>query len=112
MNTLLCREYGVAALHPFNPDLANTFFRAGEIEAGGRGIERVLAACEQAGTPEPQIRLSARDFWFEFPFSEAYLDGLYAGEAPGRGSGRTARTGRGAAYRVVTKPDINPTNPT
>ncbi len=25
---------------------------------------------------------------------------------------RTARTGRGAAYRVVTKPDINPTNPT
>ena len=25
---------------------------------------------------------------------------------------RTARTGRGAAYRVVTKPDRNPTNPT
>lgn len=25
---------------------------------------------------------------------------------------RTARTGRGAGYRVVTKPDINPTNPT
>lgn len=25
---------------------------------------------------------------------------------------RTARTGRGAGYRVATKPDINPTNPT
>jgi len=26
---------------PFNPDIANAFFRAGEIEAWGRGIERI-----------------------------------------------------------------------
>jgi len=27
---------------PFNPDIANAFFRAGKIEAWGRGIERIL----------------------------------------------------------------------
>ena len=27
---------------PYNPDIANTFFRAGEIEAWGRGIERIV----------------------------------------------------------------------
>ncbi len=29
---------------PFNPDIANAFFRAGLIEAWGRGIERIIAA--------------------------------------------------------------------
>ena len=31
---------------PPNPDIANPFFRTGEIEAWGRGIERIFAACE------------------------------------------------------------------
>jgi ATP-dependent DNA helicase RecG len=73
---------GPHASRPYNPDIANTFFRAGEIEAWGRGIERVMAACRQAGTPKPEIRLDARDFWFEFPFSAAYLDSLASGEGP------------------------------
>ncbi len=29
------------ASHPFNPDIANAFFRAGLIESWGRGIERI-----------------------------------------------------------------------
>lgn len=33
---------GPHSSQPFNPDVANTFFRAGEIEAWGRGIERVF----------------------------------------------------------------------
>ena len=37
---------------PYNPDIANVFFRAGEIEAWGRGIERIIAACKNAGYPE------------------------------------------------------------
>lgn len=32
---------------PYNPDIANVFFRAGEIEAWGRGIERIVAACKK-----------------------------------------------------------------
>ena len=42
---------------PFNPDVANAFFRAGEIETWGRGIQRILEACREAGTPEPDIRV-------------------------------------------------------
>jgi ATP-dependent DNA helicase RecG len=38
---------------PFNPDVANAFFRAGMIETWGRGIERTLEACRAANSPRP-----------------------------------------------------------
>ena len=38
---------------PYNPDIANTFFRAGEIEAWGRGIERIIMACKNDGFSTP-----------------------------------------------------------
>lgn len=41
---------------PANPDIANAFFRAGLIEAWGRGYERIVEACRAAGTPEPRFR--------------------------------------------------------
>ena len=53
--------------HPFNPLVAAAFFRAGEIEAWGRGIQRILEACKAAGTPSPVIRYDTSDYWFEFP---------------------------------------------
>lgn len=59
---------------PFNPDIANTFFRAGEIEAWGRGIERIFEACRKEGAPEPQLRHEANGLWLEFPFAQAYLN--------------------------------------
>ena len=47
---------------PFNPDLANAFFRAGLVEAWGRGIERMLETCRQAGQDDPEIgRASCRE---------------------------------------------------
>ena len=63
---------------PYNPDVANAFFRAGEIEAWGRGIQRVLDACRVAGTPEPGIRVEPRDLRFEFPFAATYLASVSA----------------------------------
>jgi ATP-dependent DNA helicase RecG len=61
---------------PFNPDVANAFFRAGMIEAWGRGIERILEACRSAGTPEPELRCEPSGMWVEFPFPKGQ-----AGEA-------------------------------
>ena len=58
---------------PHNPDVANAFFRSGEIEAWGRGIERIFNACRQSGAPEPQLRQDAGGLWMEFAFDEAYL---------------------------------------
>jgi len=38
---------------PRNPHIANIFFKAGYIEAWGRGINKILTACTAAGLPEP-----------------------------------------------------------
>ena len=38
---------------PFNPDIANAFFRCGYIEAWGRGFSKMTTQCLSAGLPEP-----------------------------------------------------------
>jgi len=75
----LNRLLGPHSSQPFNPDVANAFFRAGEIEAWGRGIERIFNACRVAGAPEPRIWVEPRDLWVEFPFSAAYLKTIAEG---------------------------------
>ena len=61
---------------PYNPDIANAFFWACEIETWGRGIDRVLRACKRAGTPEPEIQLEPGGLWFEVGFSDDYLESV------------------------------------
>ncbi len=53
--------------------VANAFFRAGEIEAWGRGIERLFKACRLGGAPEPNLGFDAGGLWTEFVFDDAYL---------------------------------------
>jgi ATP-dependent DNA helicase RecG len=60
---------------PFNPDLANTFFRAGMVESWGRGIERMLEACRTAGVPAPGLRVEGSGLWVEFTVPERARDG-------------------------------------
>ena len=67
------RLLGKHSSEPFNPNIANTFFRAGMIEAWGRGIERIREACEQDGVPVPHYETQAGDLWVTFNFSEDYL---------------------------------------
>jgi predicted HTH transcriptional regulator len=70
-------EHSVARLkakhpsHPFNPCVANVFFRAGQIEAWGRGIERIFSACTSAGTPPPALRCEQKGLWVDFEFGPA-----------------------------------------
>jgi ATP-dependent DNA helicase RecG len=40
---------------PYNPLVASAFFRAGYIEAWGRGIEKINNECKVAGVPAPEI---------------------------------------------------------
>lgn len=61
------------ASHPFNPDIANVFFRAGMIEAWGRGIEMIMDSCQAAGLPRPKIRGDAGGICVELPFAPAEL---------------------------------------
>jgi ATP-dependent DNA helicase RecG len=60
---------GPHASHPVNPDIANAFFRAGLIEAWGRGMEKIFEACSAAEVPAPRIRVELGGLWLEFNFS-------------------------------------------
>ena len=68
---------------PHNPRVAQVFFRAGMIEAWGRGIRRIVDLCHDAGNPTPTWTLEARGggLWVRFPFSEGYQ----AADAAARG---------------------------
>ena len=81
---------GPHASQPYNPNIANAFFRAGEIETWGRGIERVFATCREARVPEPRIRVEPGDVWFEFPFSPEYLEGITGGGTREKTSGKAS----------------------
>lgn len=63
------RMLGKHSSQPFNPDVANAFFRAGMIEAWGRGIERIMEACSAARLPKPELRLEHTGLWIIFHFA-------------------------------------------
>lgn len=51
---------------PYNPDIANTFFRAGYVETWGRGIQKICEACKQHGNPEPMFTVLGGDITVKF----------------------------------------------
>lgn len=46
--------------------IANTFFRAGFIEAWGRGIEKIKDSCTEAGNPMPEYVVKKEDIMVTF----------------------------------------------
>ena len=55
---------------PFNPNIANGFFRAGLIETWGRGIEKICEACIEHGTPIPEYTVHPEDIMVMFKCNE------------------------------------------
>ena len=51
---------------PFNPSIAHVFYRAGYIEAWGRGIQKICEACQELGTPDPEYKLLGDDITVKF----------------------------------------------
>ena len=47
---------------PFNPDVANTLFRAGYIESWGRGTLKMITECRAHHLPAPRFHFDAADF--------------------------------------------------
>jgi ATP-dependent DNA helicase RecG len=60
---------------PYNPIIAETFFRAGYIEAWGRGIERINTALNKAGLPNAKYSIlgDTMTLVFEIPNSATNL---------------------------------------
>jgi len=57
---------------PFNPLIAGAFFRSGQIEAWGRGVEKIAEACKSWGKPVPfyKVRPNEVMIGFETPLFE------------------------------------------
>lgn len=51
---------------PFNPDIANSFFRSGYVESWGRGISKMTELCSANGLPKPSFNFESSDFWVVF----------------------------------------------
>ena len=62
---------------PYNPDIANAFFRAGLIESWGRGTLKIIRECQDAGLPEPLYQ-------YEYPDFEVRLFAKTPGKTPGK----------------------------
>jgi ATP-dependent DNA helicase RecG len=60
---------GKHSSQPYNPEVANAFFRAGMIESWGRGIERIMAACKAGNVPEPELRYEHTGLWTVFYYT-------------------------------------------
>ena len=51
---------------PYNPNIAEAFFRAGLVEAWGRGIAKVQNVCHTMGYPEPKFEVLGEDMTVTF----------------------------------------------
>ena len=63
---------------PRNPMIAGAFFRSGQIEAWGRGIEKITNSCKEWGKPEPFYRIRPNEvmigFNTETQFAEKFVE--------------------------------------
>lgn len=59
---------------PYNPLIAQTFFKAGFIESWGRGFEKIKIECEQSNTPLPEIEVKTSGVMVKCNPSKKYMD--------------------------------------
>ena len=59
---------------PYNPLIANTFFRTGFIEAWGRGIEKIKDSCKEAGNPMTEYTIKREDIMVMFKSLVSSID--------------------------------------
>ena len=62
--------------YPRNRNIASVFFKAGYIESWGRGINKIIEACIEAGLPEPLIEEKQGGFSITFRkefFTEEFI---------------------------------------
>lgn len=58
---------------PYNPDIANVFYRAGYIETWGRGIQKIRDACRELGSGIPQYELRGNGIRVHFAALQSAL---------------------------------------
>jgi len=79
---------------PHNPNIARAFFRSGQIETWGRGIEKIEEACREDGRPLPTFKTSGPGIMVTF----STPDSVGAVEASGNGSERIVEEMEGSEW--------------
>ena len=51
---------------PYNPDIANTFYRAGYVESWGRGIQKMFEVFRTYGVDDPEYEILGNDLTLKF----------------------------------------------
>ncbi len=70
---------------PFNPLLANTFFRSGYIESWGRGIEKIQQACQQHNIPKPVFDFGMAGLMLTFQANPKHMQAALVESGLGEG---------------------------
>jgi len=60
---------------PYNPLIAGTLFRSGQIEAWGRGIEKIRSSCKDWSKPEPFYRVRSNEVMIGFNTDVEFVEG-------------------------------------
>ena len=87
---------------PHNPGIANAFFRAGMIEAWGRGIRHIVETCQSAGTAQPRWFVEPDGLRLEFVFTESAKP---SSDDEGQETGTPIPA---AAQDTATQPELKP----
>ena len=99
-NWTLQKLLGKHVSEPFNPLIANAFFRAGYIEAWGRGIEKINRECRMHGIEPPVYEIEPTGVMVTFRANPAHIQS--AGKFfPGTtGTPETLEDGLGEKFKV------------
>lgn len=87
---------------PYNPLIANTFFRAGFIESWGRGIEKIKESCKEARIPMPEYTIKREDIMVMFR-------SLVSKANQGTNQGTNQDSGNYIISQILTVIEDNPT---
>ena len=86
---------------PYNPDIASTFFRAGMIEAWGRGTIKILDECKKKGLPEPVFKYDAPGFLIEFGNKAENQTESISTESSGKGSEKSSEKSSEKIFELI-----------
>jgi len=79
-NWTIERLFEKHASMPYNPLIANAFFRAGMIEAWGRGIYKIISECETFGAAPPKFNCDFSGLMIEFKAKSEEVSGETRGK--------------------------------
>lgn len=59
---------------PYNPNIASVLYKAGFIESWGRGVKKMMDACEQAEVPKPEFMVNPEDIMIHFKAPDGFIN--------------------------------------